>query len=114
MKYNVEINTDLGEVNIYDLADYCEDSNCGCGTWVGQFLFEESGEDLLIYEWTMEPWNSRAFEAGVNSFFSTYARPRGTNKIFVERSHSDRIWQMLGWEIVGKCELLERSATVCK
>jgi hypothetical protein len=114
MRFSVEIDTNLGEVNIYDTGDFCDDETCGCGTWVGQFLFEEVGDDLRIYEWTMEPWNHRAFRFGVITFLRSYARPRPTNKIFVERSCSDRIWQMLGWEIVGKCELLERSATVCK
>ena len=113
MKYTVEIDTNLGEVKIYNLADYCDDGSCGCTTWVGQFSFEKVENNVTIFSWNVQQYDVRALRSGVNYFITKYCKPNSIQKIFVERSHGDRVWELLGWEMIDKCLMLERAATLC-
>ena len=114
MKLTAEVNTDICEVNIYHLSDDCEPGDCGCGTWVGNFAFEVVDKDVVIHSWTIDNYDSRILKVGFNKFVQDYTRPNSIERVFVERSLSDRIWELLGWSVVGKCEMLERTATVCR
>ena len=80
---------------------------------MGYFTYELSGTDVVIYSWNLEQYDTRALRKAINHFVSDYCKPNGIQTIFVERSFGDRVWELLGWEIVDKCLMLERAATFC-
>ena len=113
MKFFAEINETYCEVNFYYFADDCDTSECYCGKWMGYFSFELAGTDVTIYSWNLEQYDTRALRKAINFFITSYCKPNNIGTIFVERSLGDRVWELLGWEIVDKCLMLERAATLC-
>jgi len=113
MKFFAEINETYCEVNFYYLADDCDISDCHCRNWMGYFSFELTGTDVIIHSWNLEQYDTRALRKAINHFITNYCKPNSIQKIFVERSFGDRVWELLGWEMVDKCLMLERAATLC-
>ena len=114
MKIYAEVDERLCEVNVYRLSDPCDESYCGCGTWVGNFGYEVVGEDVIVHTWNFdEVYHRSALKTAANTFITRFVRPNNLKRVFVERSLADREWLGLGWQIVGKCEMLERGNTVC-
>jgi hypothetical protein len=114
MRWSAEIDERTNTVNVYHTSDICDDGDCECGVWVGSFGFELVGEDVVIHTWNFdEVFHQKSLKVAVDTFVEKFARPREVKRILVERSCADRVWLALGWRIVGKCEMLERSATIC-
>lgn len=111
MRYFVSIDENLGDVSVYRLNDFCDDSTCE--DQLGSFWFERSGEDVVVHGWNFEEHDWLAAQYAANYFALKYCKDKSVNMIYVERSEADRFWQLLGWEQVGKCEMLERRADAC-
>ena len=113
MKFSVDIDETYCEVNFYHLTEDCEPTDCSCSTWMGYFSYEKVGNNVTIFSWNVQQYDARALRSAVNYFITKYCKPNGIQKIFVERSHGDRVWELLGWEMIDKCLMLERAATLC-
>jgi len=113
MKFSAEIDEIYCEVNFYHLTDDCESNDCACATWMGYFSFETIEDNVTIFSWNVQQYDARALRFAVNYFITNYCKKNNIQKIFVERSCGDRVWELLGWEMVDKCLMLERAATLC-
>ncbi len=113
MKFSVEIDEVYCEVNFYHLSDDCDPDDRLCSTWMGYFAYEVVGTSATVFSWNIEHYDTRALRAAVNYFITNFCKPNSIQTIFVERSRGDRVWDLLGWEMVDKCSMLERAATLC-
>lgn len=111
MKYLVRIDENLCDVEVYRLNEFCESSTCE--DQLGSFWFERVGNDAVVHGWNFEEHDWAAAKYAVRLFTKKYCKDNSIERVFVERSEADRFWQLLGWEQVGKCEMLERRADEC-
>lgn len=110
MKYTVSIDENLNDVSVYRLGDPCDiySYGDGCSDWVGSFSFEKGINDVLVHTWNFQDYDWAAAKIAVNNFLLTWCKQNNVDQVFIERSEADRFWLNLGWDMVGKCEYLEK------
>lgn len=112
MKYEVSVNEPYCYVEVHRNTDPCE-TGCACLSWVGGFGFEKSEGSVVIHDWDFQPYDHGAARHAVDYFREVWAKKNNVKNMFVERSEADTFWMGLGWEAVGKCEMLLRKVDGC-
>jgi len=118
MKYVVQVDERLCDVAVYRVEGDCVTYSCGsgCEEYVGSFSYERGVADILIHSWSFRDYDWKAAKIAVDHFILKWCKTNNVDQVFVERSEADRFWLNLGWDMVGKCEYLERyvgPATTC-